>query len=266
MKRLKYFIPIFLGFFICLSRVLDAKEISVSNIVLEFGFASANYYSPYISEITIWYIPILMAHFLFGTSIYKHFCSASVYYFARTEKRKKWYAMESLKLYADILVYLVLLLGSALFLPLLSGKLQHISAADIILLLYYLAVHSMYIFITAECINLISVFSSSNIGFAVTELLCLTFFGLYSITGDLFSESYIENHTALIRCNPACHLIIDIHSSKFNFLHVLINEKNIDFQLSESVICLGIVSVLIVITGSFIIQHTDIIKQKPEGQ
>ncbi len=266
MKRLKYMLPVILGFFISLSIYLNINEISIANIVLDFSFASAEYYMAYITEITYWYVPILMSHFLFGTSIYKHFCSASVYYFSRTSKRKRWYCIESLKLYADIIIYLVLLLGSSVCPPLMSGKLQDISATDILLLLYYLAIYSIYIFITAELINIISIFSSSNIGFAIMELLCLTSFGLYSVTGELFSENFIMKHTGIIRFNPACHLMIDIHSSQLEYINVLINKKNIDFQLRESLISLGIAAVAVVIIGSFIIQNTDIIKQKPEGQ
>lgn len=266
MKRLRYMIPVFLGFFISFGIFLNINEISIANIVLDFSFASAEYYMAYITEITYWYIPILMSHFLFGTSIYKHFCSASVYYFSRTSKRKRWYCIESLKLYANILIYLTLLLGSSVCLPLLSGKLQSISATDMIFLLYYLAIHSMYIFITSELINIISIFSSSNIGFAIIELLCLTSFGLYSVTGELFSENFIMQHTGIIRFNPACHLIIDIHSSQFECINILINKKNIDFQLSESLISLGLTAVMVMIIGSFIIQNTDIIKQKTEGQ
>lgn len=117
MKRLRYMIPVFLGFFISFGIFLNINEISIANIVLDFSFASAEYYMAYITEITYWYIPILMSHFLFGTSIYKHFCSASVYYFSRTSKRKRWYCIESLKLYANILIYLTLLLGSSVCLP-----------------------------------------------------------------------------------------------------------------------------------------------------
>ncbi len=265
MKRLKVLIPLFIGFFIALIVLFDNK-MSITDIVMCYSFQSANYYPSYIDTIMFWYIPIVMSHFLFGTDIYKHFCSASVYYFSRTNKRKHWYFLESIKMYTDIIIYLLLLLGSATGIFFLKGDLEPISGKDLFFVLYYLAIYSMYIFVTAELVNIISIISSSNIGFAIIELLCMSSFGLYSIIGDWLGEDVVMQNINIIRFNPACHLIIDIHSSQFDNVNQIIDKKNFDFALGESLISLGIATIVVLLIGSFVVQKIDIIKQKPEGQ
>lgn len=266
MRKRIYIIPILLGLLLFVSYYLNVENISLRSIIFTFSFGSVEYYKPYITEVTFRYIQILIAHFIFGTYIYKHFCSASVYYFSRTKKKKKWYYIESLKMYLNIFLYVLCLITVPVLAAIVTGKAGKILAADILFFLYYLVVYSLFIFITVEIINLLSILWASNAGFVLVEILCLTFFGLYTILGEVFDEAYITGHSWLVRWNPACHLIIKIHSSKWDFLNESINRIFIDFPLSESVIVLGLFAIAVLFAGGFLVSRIDMVNQNKEGE
>lgn len=101
-------------------------------------------------------IPGYVFEIYFGTVLYRHFCTASIYVFSRYPKRLKWYFNELLTTGGIAFLYQSLLLVTVIFIATLRYQLQ-IDTAGIILLVYHLLLHMLWLYFITLCVNLLAI-------------------------------------------------------------------------------------------------------------
>ena len=77
----------------------ELEYVSLSKIILSNAFNGVDFYPQYISMFTLSYSPLFVFQVIFATYIYKHFCSASIYFFSRNANRINWFLREVVKIY-----------------------------------------------------------------------------------------------------------------------------------------------------------------------
>ena len=95
------------GFFCVFNYAKNGMAQTLADIVMLFGFSSADCQLNQIMEGTYWYMPLFLFQIFYGSYIYRHFCSASIYFFSRCCSRTRWFLKEALTLYLFAVVYLL---------------------------------------------------------------------------------------------------------------------------------------------------------------
>ena len=183
--------------------VLRNKEVDLFSIIY---FKSANGCEGYFYELPSlveMLIPLLFFCVIYGIHVYKHFCSGSVYYFSRNSNRVLWFLKETVYLMIISVIYIFVMALSSIIIVLLFSKIN-INSNDLIYLLKYIIIQSFFISTSALLINLISICSSSNIGFAIVVGIIMFFVVLYSMSTEVFNCK----PELIIIINPIYHLIL----------------------------------------------------------
>lgn len=253
-------VAVFCGFFSIFNYTKNVSEITVSDIILMTGLNGVDYYPQYLPEITYWFVPLLLFQIFFGTYIYRHFCSASVYFFSRNCKRISWFLKEVIKLYLFVLMYLFIMIFSGILITGIFVKVI-IDEVFFLIFIYYLLVYSLFLLVTTLGINILAVVFGSNIGFVIVESIIIFGITVFSIIGNYFiiEEALLDKYTWILKLNPVSHIIFSVHSSKINSINELINKKSITFDLDLSVLMLLIASVIVIICGCFVISRHDFV-------
>ena len=89
--------------------LMKIDNIKMSEILLANTMSGVEFYPQYISTFSFEYIPIFVFQILFATNIYKHFCSASIYFFSRNANRIKWYLKEVTNIYLNSIIFLTVI-------------------------------------------------------------------------------------------------------------------------------------------------------------
>ncbi len=228
----------------------NADSTAFSSIVLDVGFGNTVLVISDAGNFFLWYFPLLFFHVFFGTYIYRHFCSASIYFFSRCCNRTLWFLKECGILYAFSLLYLIILITSGT----LAVKLQTTVTFDKeswIILAYYLIIHSLFMFFTTLCINLIAILVSSSDGFIYVEGILIFCIATFFVVGEKYYHSVptASSHLGLIKWNPISHIIFSIHSSSIVSVDKLINKNGLDFDLNVSVAVFSLLVLFAVIGG-----------------
>ncbi len=258
------------GMFIGIRISLWNDSITFVTIVMKFGFSELYFWIASLSSFVEWYFPMVMFQILWGTYIYRHFCSASVYYFSRCDQRRTWFLKESLLLYPYVLTYLVtMLLVSTCVISILEPV--HYGREAIPLLAYYLSIHSLWLYFTTLLINVLSIkLERSEGGFLIVgglQALCVAVFVSYESLLERFGEvspgtgeiALDGRGAALIIGNPLSHLVLKWHSSGIRSIKELINEYSIAFDLNLSLALFLVISILVVWMGCRLVGNQDII-------
>jgi len=229
---------------------MHGDSMAFSSIVLDGGFGNTVLVISDAGNFFLWYFPLLFFHVFFGTYIYRHFCSACIYFFSRCCNRTLWFLKECGILYVFSLLYLVILIVSGT----LTVKLQTTVTFDkesFVILVYYLLIHSLFLFFTTLCINLLAILISSSDGFIYVEGILLFCIATFFVTGQEYYHSMpaASSHQGLIKWNPISHIIFSIHSSSIASVDKLINRNGLDFDLNTSIAVYAILILFAVIGG-----------------
>ena len=114
--------------------------IPASHIILADTFQQASLDLSDLPEILIRFLPLLLFQILYGTMIYRHFCTASVYFFSRKTNRIQWFLPECGKLFLHAMLYSAVLVLSGLGTVAVFGKLNWDEGA-LPLLAYFLIIY-----------------------------------------------------------------------------------------------------------------------------
>lgn len=242
----------------------DLKKVSLSAIILSDSFSGVDFLPQYIPMFTLRYMPLFFFQINFSTYIYKHFCSASVYFFSRNINRKKWFFIETLKIYMYAIVYLVV---SCLTQILLIGMFTRITVdrEAIIIIFYFIIIYSLYLLLTTISINIVSIMSNSSIGFIVMQGMLLLSSSIFFLMGKNIENGYLTNKMILlIKSNLIANLIFPFHSSRICKVDRLINIKDINFDLNFSLICYLVLCVCVVLMGSIVVEKHEFITNNKE--
>lgn len=238
--------------------ILDHTSISLTNIVFAMGFGEVIYYPNQISDVMYWYVPLLLFHIFYGTFLYRHFCSASVYYFSRTGNRLEWYIGETVKLFCLCVLYLTVMLVTGIGMVVCFMRLEY-KTESFYLLFYYLLLFSLFLFVSTLSINVLSVLWNSAVAFCLVEGIYTLGISVYLSMGLWTDSTYLKEHMAWLRMNPFAHLVFSVHSSKIGAINQIINEDKFIFDLNESVALYLIAAVIVIISGGIIVKKHDFI-------
>lgn len=238
-----------------------------------FGFDDFYIYTQYLIWFFRWYFPIILFQIVWGTYIYRHFCSASVYYFSRCNNRIKWFLKESIYLYIYAALYLLSSLVIPVLITLFCGNLTLDSSA-FLLALYYLILHSLWLFIITVLVNILSIIIGSVAGFSIVAAVQALGVAVFIILEDKKIFTYelkssheitnLELQSKIIKFNPISHIVLKYHNSGNPKLNSVINKYGFNFDLNESVLSLFIAALIVLIAGCIIIKKKEFIATNRE--
>lgn len=249
----------FYGIFQTLPYLRIGETVVFSDIIFGLSFNKPMFDILYIMDMIMELIPIFLFQILYGTYIYRHFCSASVFYFTRCTNRCKWFLKESIKLYGYIILYLCTLVLSSTFFCTINFGVEF-DEGSIHLLCYFLIIFSIWYYITAIIINIIAIMIGSHYSFAIVasvQVLLLLILNIFD-TNLPFEENLAVN-SHLLKMNPISHLVISWHSSSIPYVNNLINTWNIQFSYFSSIAYLGMIAVIVTIIGGTIINNKQLL-------
>lgn len=190
-----------------------------SDIISLLAMRNISYFIQYLSDIAYWYIPLLFFQVFFGTYIYRHFCSASIYFFSRYTKRTVWFLRELGILFLMAVVYLVVMLCSAILCcSIFSNVVFDKNILEIFT--YYIVIYSLYLFITTVGINIVAIVFNSNMGFLVIEGMNLFSIAAFSIVGNFFAPEGIvlKEYEWILKLNPFYYLVFGVKQETMDYL------------------------------------------------
>lgn len=267
---MKSYMKFLLIAFVCgalsfMATAIKSDEISLNEIIFVTAFGNVEYLPYFFPTFLETYIPIMFFQFFYGTYIYRHFCTASVYYFSRKCNRTVWLLKEILSLYIFSMIYVSIYLGTeilccSIFSNVIADK------SSVFFILYYVALYSLFLFVTALAINILSILFTSNVGVMLVEAVVLLGVGAYLMLGKKYitDDTLISKYAWMIKINPFAHLNIRIHSSGIELINNAINEKNIRMDLSVSIVLYLTFAILIVLFGCVVVNKHNFITTNQE--
>ncbi len=219
-----------------------------------------------IMDITRDFLPFIVFQILFGTFIYRHYCTASVYFFSRNSNRSRWYVKEMAKLAGFSFMYTAAYMLSCIFM--VSMRLDvTIGYESVVLLAAYICLTAMWLYITTGIINIISIAASNIAGFAIMETIQIVMISLLLIwdkwlplvTSDTVTAEMVQHNASFLRLNPVSHIVVAWHSSVIADVDEVINRFNIQYDLLESFTFFIMISVITIIIGVQVVKKHDYI-------
>lgn len=242
-------------------------EIYFSEIIVTFGFSEVHFILVYLIELSLKLLPFFLFQILFGTYIYQHFCTASIYYFSRCQNRVKWFLKECTKLYVFAFIYPLLMVLSGTLVASISNQIVF-DRESILLFVYYVLIHSLWLFITTLLVNIIAIKLDSSTGFISIvglQMLSISTLLLWKNVWPLDDAIHSAKHVLLLKLNPISHLILSWHSSSIKGINRWINYLQIDFPISQSILVFLSISLVVIIIGCLIVKRQEWIAMPKEG-
>lgn len=233
----------------------------LSDIILNIGFSEMYFTVYYLIEITVRMLPFFSFQILFGMHIYKHFCSASVYYFSRCTKRTKWFLKEALKIYFISMVFSITILVAGIIVSNIKYDII-IDRVSILVFFYCICCNSLWLSATTIAVNIIAIIGGSGIGFAIVGGLQSVFIALLKMWDNILPLHNPEKaiiYGRLLQINPMAHLIVKWHSSRIFELNEKINILNIVFDLNSTITIYVILNGIILVMGCIVVKNKQIL-------
>ena len=212
-------------------------------------------------------LPMYVFEMCFGVMLYRHFCTASVYVFARCPRRLGWYLREVWTLACSVLLFQLLLMASALSVAALRYRVT-VDAGGGLLAVCHFAVYAMWTFAMTLLINLFAVWWGSGVSFAVVMGLQMVFVALLSLeqTMESISGTEVKPKGSLLRFDPAAHLVMGWHSSSIDILDRAIHSSYETISMGASLLlCLCLCIAVIVFGAVSITKHDLLISDVEKG-
>jgi len=258
----KYFLfSALLGAFCCLFYINQSESVCFSDIILKFSFSEFVIHISYLAIFSAWFLPLLVFQALFGTYIYRHFCSASVYYFSRCGHRVSWFIKEAVSLYPYTIIYLLIMLSTG---TIIAGITNHLyfDKASLLILIYYLLVHSLWLYLTTLLINILAIKLSSGGAFIIVagfQIFCIALFAYWGNNPNFGEYPLQEKYARILQFNPLSHLVIGWHSSRIDIVNEKINALGMQFDLNRSIVLFFLLSIVVISAGCLVVKKQDFI-------
>lgn len=201
---------------------------------------------------------------IFGTHLYNHFCTASVYVFTRQANRLVWYRKEVFQLLPYTFGFQVITAVSVVLITCCRYEVIW-NPAGFLLLLLHVVLHSFWVFSLTLIMNLVAMKLGSNIAFLVVaamQMACITLIGMMHIMERSTESMHVLN--AMILINPITRIIIGWHGSSNPMLSDALYSKYHVLFFSHSLVTLGIISLLAVALGGYVIKKHDLLVNDTE--
>lgn len=213
-----------------------------------------------LADFTARLLPMFVFEVCFGVMLYRHFCTASVYVFARCPRRLGWYLGEVWALACSVLLFQLLLMASALSAAALLYRVT-VDAGGVLLAVCHFAVYAMWTFAMTLLVNLFAIWWGSGAAFAVVMGLQMAFVALLSLEQTVYAclGTEVKPEGLLLRFNPAAHLVMGWHCSSIDALDRAIHSSYETIPMEASLLlCLGI-SITAVLFGGFLVTKHDLL-------
>lgn len=244
---------------------LRSDSISLADVICNAAFSNTICYINDFPEVVKWFLPLLVFQLLYGVYLYRHFCSASVYYFSRTKNRKKWFLKEARKMYGFTLLYLAGFVSSGI----VVSSVHRTFVTDwvgILLTVYYIVIFSMYLFVTTAWINLLAIRFGGVVGAGVVTAANILGMACYSVLGNLAEQADPKLLLWFIRINPICHLVFPLHSSQNSIVNSAVNVYGYRFDLNLSVAVFAALSAVTLFAGCRMCEKYEFLRNNREGE
>lgn len=240
-------IAIFCGAFLAVYYIFPDELTTTTYLIKLLGMQEIDHRVTFLADTMFVNTMLLFFQMFFGVYIYKHFTTASIYFFSRRSNRQSWFLLETVKLYIYVVVYLIMAVVGALS---VGGilKLSQYDSAMWGALFDYIFVYSFYLFATTLAINVISILSNSTVGFVAVESVVLSIIALFSLTSTFFRED--ENAHKMLKYNPFSYIVFGVHDDTYNYIYAGI------FYL--------IISVVFIILGCIVVKKHNFIESNQE--
>ena len=195
---------------------------------------------------------------VFGTLMYKHFCTASVYVFTRQTNRITWYTKEVC--YLALYTFIFQLASAGVTILVTTIRYDVIwNKSGFVLVAFHIALQSFWLYMLTLTMNIIAIKSGSNFAFLMVagiQILCIALLGFLQI-----AENTFEN---LIIMNPITRIILGWHSDPHQWFEDVLNSKYNVLFFSHSFIMLGVLAGIITIFGAYVIGKHDLLIEDTE--
>lgn len=209
-------------------------------------------------------IPGWLLEAFFGIALYRHFCTASIYVFSRCADRKRWYWKEILCVGINVFLFQFILVVSAVIISLVQFEVT-INFPGIVLALYHVFLHSLWIYSAIVLVNLIALKAGSSMAFTgviFAQTFAVAMLGLGQVV-DKFYPDKVMAKALIVKLNPVSNLILGWHDSFIpsvdSALKNFIGIPCTSFHLEYSLVFLVIVNIIILKIGSVIIGKHDLL-------
>lgn len=198
------------------------------------------------------YLPLYVFCAIVGTSVYQHFCTASVYVFSRQSRRLSWYISELRHLAISVICFQLVFAGTVIFATSYRFEIEY-NQSGLLLLGYHLLIQSFWSCALALIINIISIFWGSDLGLTLGIGFNMVLITLLSVP-------------PLIEANPISRHILGWHSSKNEILDSILDNVEVSLDINTSVIYMfAFCAAMTVICGIILVKYDLLISNKETG-
>lgn len=244
-------------------------EVTVSALVLQYSFSETYFTITYLVEMTLRMLPLFVFQILYSTAIYRHFCTASVYYFTRRTNRVAWFLREALGLYPVAVVYMLVMMAAGAGVAACANPIV-VDPAGLPLLAYQVAIYALWLCAVTLAMNLFAMKLGSAAGFSVVAAMQLFCIALLNLRNRALPLEFVEDAALLLRngrllqLNPIAHLVLSWHSSRIPAVNGVINQFDIEFDLNVSLIAFAALNLLVLAVGCAVVKRHDLLVANAE--
>lgn len=251
---------------VCLQRIEGG--IPLEEILLWLSYGELYCIPAYLLEMGLMMVPYILFQIFFGTYIYRHYCSASVYFFSRQTRKKRWFLKEAAKMYAHSWIFVALiLLFTVVAAGLKSGLIFR--QEQISLLFCYLIIHSMWLFLLSLAINLLSIQFGNNVGFIIVvavQFAMITMLMLFYDVLNFETTRWIRVAEWVLKFNPVSSLVLKWHTCSNSEVDAWIHMLPVSFPFRFSIIYFLLIAIGIICVGAAYVKRKEIIVSDMEQE
>lgn len=278
--------------------VLSTESISFGAVICGVAFGEVSISRIAMMQFIYAWLPLFFFQVIYGTVIYEHYTSASVYYFTRCKSRLRWYGKETAGLFGVSFFYAFLILGYIGAAGLISGK-MFFDSASFWMAFYFLFIYGLWLFVMTLLINVLAILVGSMGSFLLVggfQTVCIALYGILeqwlnvSILanmlrlkeqGELEELSEMERmygtleqlkleaapKILVLKSIPFSNLVLKWHTSASPRLDILMHDLGIEYSydLNLSAAILTGLSVLAFFAGYWIVSRAEFMENEREA-
>lgn len=153
-------------------------------------------------------LPNYIAILILGNRLYSHFCIAGIYIFSRCPIRRKWYRKELLALFADICIYQIFFLSTAIAVTILRYQIL-VNEPGLKVLGVHFLIYTLWIFSWSLMVNLCATKTGSSMAFVTIITFhagCVALLGM--INTMQIKHAAPELIKKIVWINPISHTVL----------------------------------------------------------
>lgn len=203
-------------------------------------------------------LPTFIFEIYFGTLLYQHFCTASIYVFSRYTKRIRWYFSEVFIVGAYSCLFQIVAITTIIITTIMRYNVQF-DKGGIGLLVCHLILQTAWIYSMTLLINVVAILIGSSSSFMVVmggQIICVTLLGCIGTLQRYLDTFHPE---ILIALNPLSRLVMGWQSSNIKVIQQKLNSPYVMLKLEYSILIVISISALITGIGALIVKRHDLI-------